>query len=147
MRFLLIILEALYYINCPLIIKFILLSTRKILGFVLLVYKICSSKPFSQFIVTTVFFPLNFILTICCLLSQTLNTRICVEWRKSWINVYCWHEHCRVKTSRASESWKWQTFLLVPAQILTTCTEIIKYSFLLVDIYSLRLLTLYRDQY
>lgn len=70
MRFLLIILEALYYINCPLIIKFILLSTRKILGFVLLVYKICSSKLTPFIIHAFNFYMLEF--SFCHLFSSLL---------------------------------------------------------------------------
>lgn len=40
------------------------------------------------------------------------------DWMKSQLNVYCWHEHSHVKNTSASNSWEWQGFPLVKAQIL-----------------------------
>lgn len=40
------------------------------------------------------------------------------DWMKSQLNVHCWHEHGHVKNASASNSWEWQGFSLVKAQIL-----------------------------
>lgn len=70
--------------------------------------------------------------------KRSLCKHECWEWMESWVNVYYWDEHERVKDSNASDPWngkgilrldkgleEWQRFPLVQVWMLTFYAETI----------------------